>query len=98
MLTSMIKNIFLNPDAIFLSRHDGSPYAQSTAPGASTSPASPALETDEPKDLCTPCGLLLGKNLKPFALKPEELAFVKAGLSDAVTDAKPQARYRHLRS
>src|SRR5262249_17707422 len=35
-------------------------------------------------------GLRVGRNSKPFALKPEELAIVKAGLTDAVTDAKPQ--------
>ncbi len=51
--------------------------------------AAPKLETDEQKTLYT-LGLLLGRNVKPFALKPEELAIVKAGLTDAVTDAKPQ--------
>ncbi len=42
-----------------------------------------------PKDLVC-AGLLLGRNIKPFALKPEELAIVKAGLTDAITDTKPQ--------
>src|SRR5580692_8393465 len=49
----------------------------------------PKLDSDDQKTLYA-LGLLLGKNIKPFALKPEELAIVKAGLSDAVTDAKPQ--------
>jgi FKBP-type peptidyl-prolyl cis-trans isomerase FkpA len=60
--------------------------AQTSGQGAS---APPKLDTDDQKTLYA-LGLLLGKNIKPFALKPEELAIVKAGLSDAVTDAKPQ--------
>jgi FKBP-type peptidyl-prolyl cis-trans isomerase FkpA len=51
--------------------------------------AAPKLDTDDQKTLYA-LGLLLGRNIKPFALKPEELAIVKAGLTDAVTDAKPQ--------
>src|SRR5205085_6426489 len=51
--------------------------------------APPKLENDDQKTLYA-LGLLLGRNIKPFALKPEELAIVKAGLTDAVTDAKPQ--------
>ena len=51
--------------------------------------APPKLDTDDQKTLYA-LGLLLGRNIKPFALKPEELAIVKAGLSDAVTGAKPQ--------
>jgi hypothetical protein len=31
-----------------------------------------------------------GSNVKPFALTSDELAIVKAGLTDAVTSAKPQ--------
>jgi FKBP-type peptidyl-prolyl cis-trans isomerase FkpA len=57
-------------------------------PGSSTSAAT-KLETDEQKTLYA-LGLLLGRNIKPFALKPEELAIVQAGLTDAVTDTKPQ--------
>jgi FKBP-type peptidyl-prolyl cis-trans isomerase FkpA len=49
----------------------------------------PKLDTEDQKTLYA-LGLLLGRNIKPFALKPEELALVKAGLTDAVTDAKPQ--------
>lgn len=49
----------------------------------------PKLETEDQKTLYA-LGLLLGRNIKPFALKPDELAIVKAGLGDAVTDAKPQ--------
>jgi FKBP-type peptidyl-prolyl cis-trans isomerase FkpA len=56
---------------------------------AQSSSAIPKLETDEQKTLYT-LGLLLGRNIKPFALTPEELAIVKSGLTDAVTDAKPQ--------
>src|SRR5438067_675275 len=60
--------------------------AQSPGPGSS---APVKLETDDQKTLYA-LGLLLGRNIKPFALKPEELAIVKAGLTDAVTDTKPQ--------
>jgi FKBP-type peptidyl-prolyl cis-trans isomerase FkpA len=49
----------------------------------------PKLENDDQKTLYA-LGLLLGRNIKPFALKPEELAIVRAGLTDAVTGAKPQ--------
>src|SRR5215467_780165 len=56
--------------------------------GQNTS-AAPKLDTDDQKTLYA-LGLLLGRNIKPFALKPEELAIVKAGLTDAVTDTKPQ--------
>ena len=60
--------------------------AQGAGQGAS---ASPKIETDEQKTLYA-LGLLLGRNVKPFALTPEELAIVRAGLTDAITDAKPQ--------
>src|SRR5438093_10336785 len=60
--------------------------AQTPGPDAS---APPKLDTDDQKTLYA-LGLLLGKNIKPFALKPEELAIVQAGLTDAVTDTKPQ--------
>src|SRR3989442_1193270 len=60
--------------------------AQTSGQGTS---APPKLETDDQKTLYA-LGLLLGRNIKPFALKPEELAIVKAGLTDAVTDTKPQ--------
>jgi len=59
--------------------------AQTTGTGASA----PKLETEDQKTLYA-LGLLLGRNIKPFALKPDELAIVKAGLSDAVADSKPQ--------
>src|SRR2546429_7130946 len=59
--------------------------AQTTGTGASA----PKLETENQKTLYA-LGLLLGRNIKPFALKPEELEIVKKGLSDAATDAKPQ--------
>src|SRR2546427_4118010 len=60
--------------------------AQTSGPEAS---ASPKLDTEDQKTLYA-LGILLGKNIKPFALKPEEMAIVKAGLSGAVTDRKPQ--------
>ena len=47
------------------------------------------LETEDQKTLYA-LGLLLGRNVKPFALSAEDLAIVKAGLTDAVTDAKAQ--------
>jgi FKBP-type peptidyl-prolyl cis-trans isomerase len=49
----------------------------------------PKIESEEQKTVYA-LGLLLGRNVKPFALTPEELAIVKAGLTDAITDAKPQ--------
>jgi FKBP-type peptidyl-prolyl cis-trans isomerase FkpA len=49
----------------------------------------PKLDTDDQKTLYV-LGILLGRNIKPFALKPEELAIVEAGLTDAVTDAQPR--------
>jgi FKBP-type peptidyl-prolyl cis-trans isomerase FkpA len=58
------------------------------SPGGTAS-AAPKLDTDDQKTLYA-LGRLLGRNIKPFALKPEELAIVKAGLTDSVTDAKPQ--------
>jgi FKBP-type peptidyl-prolyl cis-trans isomerase FkpA len=85
MLIPMIKNVVR---CVTLSLCLGSMIAcaQSSGQGAS---APPKLETDDQKTLYA-LGLLLGRNIKPFALKPEELAIVKAGLTDAVTDAKPQ--------
>jgi len=47
------------------------------------------LDTEDQKTLYS-LGLIFGRNLKSFSLTPEELAIVKAGLSDSVTDAKPQ--------
>jgi FKBP-type peptidyl-prolyl cis-trans isomerase FkpA len=60
--------------------------AQTSGPSAA---APPKLETEDQKTLYA-LGLLLGANIKPFALKPEELAIVRAGLTDAVTGTKPQ--------
>jgi len=60
------------------------------APSPRPSTSAPAkLETEEQKTLYA-LGLLLGRNIKPFALRPEELTIVQAGLTDAVTDTKPQ--------
>jgi FKBP-type peptidyl-prolyl cis-trans isomerase FkpA len=50
---------------------------------------SPKLETEDQKTLYA-LGLLVGRNVKPFALTPEELEVVKAGIADAATGAKPQ--------
>ena len=60
--------------------------AQTSSPAAS---ATPKLDNDDQKTLYA-LGLLLGRNIKPFALNADELAIVKAGLTDAVTNAKPQ--------
>jgi FKBP-type peptidyl-prolyl cis-trans isomerase len=47
------------------------------------------LDTDEQKTFYA-LGLLLGDDVKVFDLKPEDLAIVKAGMTDAVTGAVPQ--------
>src|SRR5215471_787705 len=81
---SMLKNIFRT---VTLYMCLGSMIAcAQTQPGAS---AAPKLETDDQKTLYA-LGLLLGSNVKPFALTPDELAIVKAGLTDGVTGGKPQ--------
>src|SRR5213594_1365108 len=59
--------------------------AQTSSPAASA----PKLDTEDQKTFYA-LGLLLGTNIKVFALKPDELAIVKEGLTDAATDAKPQ--------
>jgi FKBP-type peptidyl-prolyl cis-trans isomerase FkpA len=66
----------------------GSTFACAQSSGTGTA-ATPKLETDDQKTLYA-LGLLLGRNIKPFDLKPEELAFVKEGLTDAVANTKPQ--------
>ena len=60
--------------------------AQTSSPAAS---AAPKLDNDDQKTLYA-LGMLLGRNIKPFSLNADELAIVKAGLTDAVTNAKPQ--------
>jgi FKBP-type peptidyl-prolyl cis-trans isomerase FkpA len=57
-------------------------------PTTNTSDA-PKLETEDQKTLYA-LGLLLGGEIKPFALNAEEEAIVKAGLSDAMSGANPQ--------
>ena len=57
--------------------------------GGPSDAAAPKLETEDQKTLYA-LGLLLGRNVKDFALTPEELAIVKAGLTDSATNAKPQ--------
>ncbi|HYR89347.1 MAG TPA: FKBP-type peptidyl-prolyl cis-trans isomerase [Terriglobia bacterium] len=81
----MTKNIFR---FVTLSFCLSSMIACAQGPGAAASTA-PKLETEDQKTLYA-LGLLLGKNIKPFGLKPDELAIVRAGLTDAATDAKPQ--------
>jgi FKBP-type peptidyl-prolyl cis-trans isomerase FkpA len=50
---------------------------------------SPKLETEEQKTLYA-LGTMVGTNVKQLALTPEELAFVRAGFSDAASGTKPQ--------
>src|SRR5262245_21765457 len=47
------------------------------------------LDTDDQKTLYA-LGLLMGNNVQPFGLTPEELEIVKAGVTDVVTGAKAQ--------
>jgi FKBP-type peptidyl-prolyl cis-trans isomerase len=66
----------------------GAAISDAQTPGQA--PVSPTkLETDEQKTFYA-LGLLLGDDVKVFDLKPEELAIVKSGMSDAVSGAKPQ--------
>jgi len=58
-------------------------------PSGSGSSEAPKLETEDQKTLYA-LGLLLGRNVKSFALNPDELVIVKAGITDAATNAKPQ--------
>jgi FKBP-type peptidyl-prolyl cis-trans isomerase FkpA len=57
--------------------------------GAGGGSESVKLETEEQKTLYA-MGNILGRNAKMFDLKPEEMAFVKAGFADAATGAKAQ--------
>ena len=62
----------------------------SCAQKAGSSGSTPVkLETDDQKTLYA-LGLLMGNNVQPFGLTPEELEIVKAGVTDVVTGAKPQ--------
>lgn len=85
MLKSMIKNL-VRYVALICCLGSIPACAQGAGQAPSTAPK---LDTEDQKTLYA-LGLLLGRNIKPFDLKPDELAIVKAGLSDAVTDAKPQ--------
>ena len=80
----MIKNL-LRYGTVYLCL--SSMIACAHAQTASSGPVK--LDTDDQKTLYA-LGLLLGSNIKPFALTPEELNVVKAGLTDAVTNSKPQ--------
>jgi FKBP-type peptidyl-prolyl cis-trans isomerase FkpA len=81
----MTKNILLFSILFFCV---GSVMACAQSSGATASEPV-KLETEEQKTLYS-LGLLLGRNIKVFALSAEELAVVKAGLTDAVTDTTPQ--------
>jgi len=61
--------------------------AQTGAPG---NVEAPKLETEEQKTLYALGLFLASRNLKDFNLTPEELAIVKAGITDSVTGAKAQ--------
>jgi FKBP-type peptidyl-prolyl cis-trans isomerase FkpA len=58
-----------------------------TAPGGASAPVQ--IETEDQKTLYA-LGLLLGRNVEPFALSADELAIVEAGLRDAVNGSNPQ--------
>jgi FKBP-type peptidyl-prolyl cis-trans isomerase FkpA len=90
MLVSMIKNLVRY---VTLCLCLGPMIARAQGPDTS---AVPKLETEDQKTLYA-LGLLLGNNLKPFSLTPEELAVVKAGLTDAVTNTKPQVEINAYR-
>src|SRR6516162_543126 len=79
----MIKNL-VRYGTLYLCISSMIACAQTPAPSAA-----PKLDTDDQKTLYA-LGLLLGGNIKTFSLTPEELNIVKAGLTDAVTNAKPQ--------
>jgi FKBP-type peptidyl-prolyl cis-trans isomerase len=51
--------------------------------------SSVSLKTDDQKTLYA-LGLMLGRNLTQFNLKPDELDIVKAGITDQAMGAKPQ--------
>src|SRR5262249_14354917 len=87
MLVVMIKPI-VRYLAIFFCLGSMFACAQGAGAGQAASSA-PKLDTDDQKTLYA-LGLLLGGNIKQFSLTPEELTIVKAGMSDAVTNAKPQ--------
>ena len=86
MLVFMIKPIVRYVTIFFCL---GSMFACAQSSGGQAASSAPKLETDDQKTFYA-LGLLLGSNLKPFSLTPDELAIVKAGLGDAVTNAKPQ--------
>jgi FKBP-type peptidyl-prolyl cis-trans isomerase FkpA len=67
----------------------GSLFACAKGPAGSAASEAVKLETEDQKTLYA-LGLLVGRPVKPFSLSPDELAIVKAGFTDSVTDAKPQ--------
>ena len=85
MLTHMTKNIVRHAMLFIFAI---SLFACAKSSGTSGS-ASVKLETEDQKTLYA-LGLIVGGNVKPFALTPEELDIVKAGVTDAVNNAKPQ--------
>jgi len=80
----MVKN-FIRCGILFICL---SPLMACTTGSGGGATEAPKLDTDEQKTLYA-LGLLVGRNIKPFALKPDELAIVKAGITDSVNGAKP---------
>ena len=70
----------------------GSMFACAKSPGGSASSETVKLDTEDQKTLYA-LGIMVGRSVKSFALTPEELAIVKAGVSDTVMDAKPQVEF-----
>ena len=60
------------------------------AEGTPAPAASPTPTTDEQKTFYA-LGLVISRNLGPFTLTAEELAFVQAGITDGVTGQPPKA-------
>jgi FKBP-type peptidyl-prolyl cis-trans isomerase FkpA len=82
----MTKRLILS---VALALGAGSLIACTKAPSGPSSSEAPKLETEDQKTIYA-LGLVMGRNIKSFSLTPEELAIVKAGLNDAVTNASPQ--------
>jgi len=88
MLTGMMKNL-IHCSGLLLCLGLVASCAQSTQSGSAPAGTAAKLDTDDQKTLYT-LGILLGRNVKPFALTADEIAIVTAGLTDAVNGAKPQ--------
>src|SRR5262245_39301446 len=53
--------------------------------------SSQELKTDQDKTLYA-LGLVLGRNVSPFNLTPEELTFIKMGMEDAIAKKEPKVK------